>query len=237
MLNYKQKARYITIHREPFFAIAEKYIKKGDCVLDVGCGMGEFADFLGKKSIYMLDGNEETINNLRDRFPYVYHAILPNLPFPDEKFDLIHCSHLIEHLDSDTMYETMKAFDRCLRPGGYLVISSPVMWYGFYDDLSHLRPYSLGVFHHYLMASEYHSITRPRISQLYILMENVKRYNYKPPLQFTVVRGGLIGWVIKKSCSALSRIISSVGIRRLQVTGETIVLRKGEGEINDVNNK
>src|SRR5690606_13713379 len=55
-----------------------------------------------------------------------------------------------EHLQPQEVYETMKELNRCCRPGGAIVISAPLLWSGFYDDLSHIKPYPPASFVKYL---------------------------------------------------------------------------------------
>lgn len=49
------------------------------------------------------------------------------LPLPDESFDLILCSEVIEHMDVDPMYALCE-FNRLLRVGGTLVLPRPQSW-------------------------------------------------------------------------------------------------------------
>ena len=53
-------------------------------------------------------------------------------------FDVILCSHVIEHVDSDQTL--LEAFHRVLRPGGYLLLNVPIneVW----DDPRHVRRYN-----------------------------------------------------------------------------------------------
>jgi len=64
------------------------------------------------------------------------------LPFPDATFDLIMAMDIIEHVDDDEV--VFRELARVLRPGGTLVMSSPLhpdSWTGFDDVVGHLRRY------------------------------------------------------------------------------------------------
>lgn len=61
--------------------------------------------------------------------------------FPPETFDVIHCSHLIEHLYYSDLTNLLDNSAKWLKPGGYLIIRSPLMHERFYDDIDHIRPY------------------------------------------------------------------------------------------------
>ncbi|MBV9746832.1 MAG: methyltransferase domain-containing protein, partial [Acidobacteriia bacterium] len=45
-------------------------------------------------------------------------------PYPDNHFDTVLCCELIEHLSADPMH-MMAEIDRVLKPGGYLVLTTP----------------------------------------------------------------------------------------------------------------
>lgn len=47
-----------------------------------------------------------------------------NIQFPDASFDLIYCSHVLEHIDDD--YLALGEFYRVLKPGGQAIIMVPV---------------------------------------------------------------------------------------------------------------
>ena len=66
------------------------------------------------------------------------------LPFPDAAFDLVMAMDIIEHVDDEPVFREMA---RVLRPGGALVLSSPLHpdnWTAFDDVVGHLRRYRPG---------------------------------------------------------------------------------------------
>ncbi len=52
------------------------------------------------------------------------HADITALPFPDDSFDLVICSHVLEHVQDDT--GALRELFRVLRPGGTAVLPHPV---------------------------------------------------------------------------------------------------------------
>ena len=58
--------------------------------------------------------------------------------------------------------------DRCLKNNGYIIISTPLLWYGFYDDLSHVKPYNPEVLLKYFCYFPDTILTREHISKNYI---------------------------------------------------------------------
>jgi len=215
--------KYATQHREPFWELVKKYLKESSIILDIGAGDGSFAEFIGKNDIFMVDGNLETVTRNQKRFPNYQYCHLPNLPFPDNYFDVIHCSHVIEHLSSDDLFILLKNADKCLRPGGYLIISAPLMWSQFWDDLSHVRPYSPKIFEKYLCKESNANPTREKISNNYTIVELQFRYNLKPVgNEIVFTRSNLMNFIFQ----IFMKLLNRVGFRQIDKTGYTIVLKK-----------
>ena len=103
---------------------------KGGTYLDVGCMDSPMPAFLADRfpgsKIFALDFAEEIIDFFTPRFPKVRYKHIHDatkLPFKDKLADYIVAGELIEHLE-----DPQKFFDeafRVLRPGGWLVISTP----------------------------------------------------------------------------------------------------------------
>jgi SAM-dependent methyltransferase len=51
-------------------------------------------------------------------------ADITDLPFPDDAFDVILCSHVLEHVPDDA--QAMRELHRVLRPGGWAVVLVPI---------------------------------------------------------------------------------------------------------------
>ena len=216
--------KYYTFNKEPFFQIAKEYIIESSIVLDVGPGNGTFSDFCGRKDFYLFEGNKESARKLERRHDKVFCGELPTLPFEDNFFDLIHCSHVIEHLQPQEFYDTLKEMDRCLKPEGYLVISAPLMWEGFYNDISHVKPYNPKVFYNYLIKNKSSSRTRPKISEDYKQVNLIYRYReISVTNNFFQENNNL--WV--KLLFSIVYKLERYGLRNREKTGYTIVLQKG----------
>jgi SAM-dependent methyltransferase len=217
--------KYITFSREPFFELARPYITNESKVLDVGCGsLANFSTYFDRKDFFHFDGNEETVHKLKQNFENVAQGSLPNLPYDNKQFDLIHCSHVVEHLTPDILYATLKEFDRCLNNEGYLIISAPLLWEGFYDDLSHIKPYPPAVFKNYLCSKQKISRTRELISNNYEVIKEVYRYfETKNPIYNSINKKGNI---LVSIYIMLNKLMNKLGFRYLSKTGFTIVLKK-----------
>lgn len=215
--------KYTTQNRKVFFEIAKKHIITDSKVLDIGAGDGSFADYCEHKSIYLYDGNEESVNTLKEKYNNVFLGNLPKLPFENEYFNVIHCSHVIEHLEPQVFYDSLKEMDRCLKPGGVLIISTPLLWDSFYDDLSHIKPYSPYVLIKYLTDTGNNNLTRTKISTKYENIELIYRYYEKFYTEDLVsTKNNIASFFIKKFINLSYR----AGLRKYEKNGYTIVLKK-----------
>lgn len=221
--SFMNKEKYYTHQREPFFEIANDFISKDSRVLDIGAGAGTFSAYCERDDFYLLDGNQQTVDILKKKHSYAIFGLLPELPFESDFFDVIHCSHVVEHLEPQVFYETLKEMNRCLKVGGYLVVSAPLMWSGFYNDLSHVRPYNPKVYRNYLCGEQRNSRTRNLISTSYKQEKLVYRYiasdnvfNY-----YNAKASKLVTYFIK-----VLNQLKNKGFSFLEKTGYTIVLKK-----------
>lgn len=131
-------------------------------ILDVGAGEGTF---LRSARLLRADARLHAV----DIFDYLDPEILEErvdfklcdlsrdpIPYPDGTFDYVNCSHVLEHLVNPI--GALKEIARVLKPGGYLYLETPdIRWaslpripfltsddgtYNFWDDPTHVRPYS-----------------------------------------------------------------------------------------------
>lgn len=96
-------------------------------ILDVGCGEGFTLDMLQKnkigKKIIGIDNSKESIRIGKILFPKVKieHASIYDIPFPDNSFDLVICTEVLEHLKTPSLaIEEVKRVSR-----GNILISVP----------------------------------------------------------------------------------------------------------------
>jgi SAM-dependent methyltransferase len=94
----------------------------------------EFARRFG--SITNLDYFSASINGNGTRVKMDITAI----PFPDDSFDAIYCSHVLEHVVDDT--QAMREFRRVLKSGGWALLLVPItnQLKATFDDSSVTNP-------------------------------------------------------------------------------------------------
>jgi SAM-dependent methyltransferase len=216
--------KYATHSREPFFEIAKKHIQPNSVVLDIGAGDGSFSRYCERNDFFLFDGNEKTVQWLKEEKLNATFGTLPKLPYQDNFFDLIHCSHVVEHLRPQELYDSLKEMDRCLKNEGFLVISTPLYWDGFFDDLSHQKPYNPFVFIKYLCNKSKGNYSRDHVSSNYEVKKVQYRYRLKDFSETILTTKN--GKLAKFSFRILNSISFRIGIKKIEKTGYTLVLKK-----------
>lgn len=117
-------------------------------VLDIGCACGCLSHFMpDKNNYYGLDYNKDFIDfclsiglNVLD-----YNINIGKLPYKDNMFDFVYCSHVIEHFETRIQHKIIKEIYRIIKPNGILFMAAPTPyhWY-FWDENTHTRPCTHG---------------------------------------------------------------------------------------------
>lgn len=121
-------------------------MKKGDKLLDVGCGRGDFSKGfkdLGLE-VFGLDINRpqpEMLKGVKVRYVNIESD---KFPFGDKSFDIVFSKSVIEHLRSPDNF--IKEIHRVLKPGGVVIMLTPD-WQSqmriFFNDYTHVHPYTV----------------------------------------------------------------------------------------------
>jgi len=115
------------VRYEPVISFLQKISKDNTTILDVGCGTGMAAEKLRSFGyVYGIDISPRSIMEAKSRLDEVCVSLGEELPFKDEVFDIVTCTETIEHLLN--LIKGLDEFNRVLKPGGYLVISTPNPW-------------------------------------------------------------------------------------------------------------
>jgi len=102
-----------------------------DRVLDVGCGSGVVASFLGEfgATVLGLDGSERAVQFAQATFQsenVTFRQCLVDEDFClDEPVDKIYCMEVIEHVQRAQAVEMLNSFHRSLVPHGRVFITTP----------------------------------------------------------------------------------------------------------------
>ncbi len=134
-------------------SIALSYMSECKKIVDVGCGLGRFIS-KSPERIMGVERNKDSVEECLNKGYNVVKADVTKLPFDNKSFDGVHCSHVIEHLEPKEAYKLLSELVRVLKKEGILVIRSPMLHSGFYDDFTHIKPYHPKALLHYLKTWE-----------------------------------------------------------------------------------
>jgi SAM-dependent methyltransferase len=123
----------------------------GDCVLEAGCGIGNFTQLmLDRKRLICVDNDPFYVEMIRHRFGHLDNFKIKQMDLTDaqqfdsldETPDTIISLNVVEHLENDG--EVLQNMFQILQPGGHCIILVPAhMWlYSKCDEvLGHYRRY------------------------------------------------------------------------------------------------
>ena len=111
-------------------------------IVEVGCGYGNNLKVMRNNGLFPvgIEINENIAQAVRKDDFKCYSP-------EDEKlinteFDVILMSHIIEHFDYNSLYDMMNYYLDRLKPGGHLIIATPLLGRRFYDNFDHVKPYT-----------------------------------------------------------------------------------------------
>ena len=127
--------------REVWLEAALQRVPAGSRILDAGAGTQRYKKFCGhlryvSQDIGEYDGVGDDVGLQTGDFDFGTLDIVSDIgaiPEPDGSFDAIMCIEVFEHLPDPQ--PALKEFARLLKPGGYLVLTSP------FCSLTHFAPY------------------------------------------------------------------------------------------------
>jgi dolichol-phosphate mannosyltransferase len=103
------------------FRVIRSMVDGATRILDIGCGSSRILQSLPQA--VGLDMQIRKLRWLRAPGRQLVQGSLSELPFPDEAFDAVICSEVIEHIDRDAI--DLSDMVRVLAPGGRLVLGTP----------------------------------------------------------------------------------------------------------------
>ena len=175
---FEPESRWFGEHIHRYFEAA-KYIHSNDTILDIACGSGFGTSILSDITTGNVIGgdiDEPTINHCKSSWIKsnisFQNLDASDLPFSDNSFDAIISFETIEH---SIKYQVMfDEFLRTLKPGGYLILSTPnadlTSPFGIIQNPFHTQEFTL---------AELHKILENRFTDTVIYGQRYARYDQK----------------------------------------------------------
>jgi 2-polyprenyl-3-methyl-5-hydroxy-6-metoxy-1,4-benzoquinol methylase len=108
-----------------------KGLTHGKEILDYGCGAGHLISHLIKAGFYVrgADYSEASVKSVADRYAgtsgFLGTSHVDDLLKCGNQFDTIISAEVIEHLEDDSLSNTLDTYKSLLRPGGILLVTTP----------------------------------------------------------------------------------------------------------------
>lgn len=131
------------IIRDTEWNAIKPFIPAGSRFLDVGCGTG-YSMMKAKElncTCYGIDPDpgRHGVGRYKDDTSTDLIIVKGNaekLPYTDNEFDVVYCSHVLEHVDDEQ--QSLKEIRRVLKPGGTLIIGMPTAQMAFIHLITEL---------------------------------------------------------------------------------------------------
>lgn len=124
--------------------LSQKFNSRPFSYWEVGSGLGRFPRLIKSKfpkaEILCLEINSDLAKITRKNGLKTVVGTITD-PKINQVFDVVHCSHVIEHFGFPKVAQVLDEMLKRTKIGGFLIIRSPLMHPGFYKDIDHVRPY------------------------------------------------------------------------------------------------
>ena len=141
----ERAAKTLSRHESAQIARVLESVPRSARVLEVGCGFGRKLDLLrrlGFTDLTGVDRNPALAKAAREAgFEAFAEADVP----PTEQgggYDLLVLAHVIEHMPPDVLVEFMNRWLAYVKPGGRVLIVTPLPHKDFHLDFDHVKPYT-----------------------------------------------------------------------------------------------
>ena len=190
---YNEYSGFFKNQRDKYFKkILSNHFKNTPLVVDIGCGQGDFLTQAKELGI-----NAEGID---DKDFWITHCIKKGLkakkgsifeiPYDENCLDGIFLQSVLEHVDA---IKSMKEISRVIKNEGIVAISCPTPEKHFWDDPTHVRPYTIK--------------SLSTLFEMFGFKVTHKNYVFAELLGMTVTWNGLFKWLNLIPASIGSNII------------------------------
>ena len=120
----QQKIQGYYLKEKEDFVLAAKHIKQGESVLEIGCGEGNFTNYLKTDNYVGLEFNEDAIAVAQKKGLNVINQSIEDFAKQSpEKYDVACYFQVLEHVPEPNQFITESL--KCLKKGGKLIFAVP----------------------------------------------------------------------------------------------------------------
>jgi len=112
--------------------------------IEIGSGLGRFVKIVHDQfnfNILAIEINKELAEQTNNLGIKTCNINFLDNQLESDQFDIVHCSHVIEHIPYPNIVIFLDELLRITKPEGCLIIRSPLMSTEFYTCIDHIRPY------------------------------------------------------------------------------------------------
>lgn len=124
----------------------QRWIAPEDSVLDVGCGFGEFLNHVRCARRVGVDLNPDARKYLDAAIDFRQTSVCDLGALPDDSFDVVFSSNVMEHLATKPLVEQMlEGIRRVMKPGAHFIAMGPNVRFAsrnYWDFWDHFVPIS-----------------------------------------------------------------------------------------------
>ena len=190
---YNEYSGFFKSQRDKYFKkILSNHFKNIPLVVDVGCGQGDFLTQAKELRINAegIDDKDFWVTRCVKKGLKVKKGSIFEIPYDDNSVDGIFLQSVLEHTDP---VKSMKEISRVIKNEGIVAISCPTPEKHFWDDPTHVRPYTIK--------------SLSTLFEMFGFKVTHKNYVFAELLGMTVTWNGLFKWLNLIPTSIGSNII------------------------------
>ncbi len=190
---YNEYSGFFKSQRDKYFKkILSNHFKNIPSVVDVGCGQGDFLIQAKELGINAegIDDKDFWVTRCVKKGLKVKKGSIFEIPYDDNSVDGIFLQSVLEHADA---VKSMKEISRAIKNEGIVAISCPTPEKHFWDDPTHVRPYTIK--------------SLSTLFEMFGFKVTHKNYVFAELLGMTVTWNGLFKWLNLIPTSIGSNII------------------------------
>ena len=174
--------------------IQSRFIVDSSCILDLGCGYGDFINQVDSPQKVALD-REDVSKYLDTSIEFIKNEIDHLSTLKENMFSTVFCSNLLEHLDSSEGQELVENIHRLLKPKGRIIFLQPnfrLCSKRYFDDYTHRTIYTDEALCGLLKANQFEIVFR-KAGYLPFSMNGILPKSYYLTKLFLLMRSPFMG--------------------------------------------